>query len=298
MKVLTALLCALIVCASCGHDRQQRPKSNARPYDVVVVGDSAKVVERALEADMPGLPQPEPRFNVTSLGRGEWSGRWRYARAVVLFTGHGAPGERAVTYRVNVHAVPQIVITTTTEGIGETMRLLDIFERQTAAEEMHRKGNRRMEAMVDSMFSLKMVIPATFVASKRGSGFLWMSDNHATDMSNLCVMRLQGMPTAARVDSVLAANIKGETDDMWMQTVTASLRSDTIGSRTRYYGLWQMHGDAMGGPFAARVFPRSDGSTLVVLAFVYAPGKKKRNLMQRLNAVLYNKYINNGRQKD
>ena len=53
-------------------------------------------------------------------------------------------------------------------------------------------------------------------------------------------------------------------------------------------GLWCMENDMMGGPFVshARV-DRPNGRVVVVEAFVYAPEKKKRDLMRQLEASLY-----------
>lgn len=51
-------------------------------------------------------------------------------------------------------------------------------------------------------------------------------------------------------------------------------------------GLWQMEGDAMGGPMAMAVHKAPKGY-VVGLAFVYAPGKAKRNLIGSLKSTLY-----------
>ena len=49
-----------------------------------------------------------------------------------------------------------------------------------------------------------------------------------------------------------------------------------------------MEGDAMGGPFVSHaVIDSVRGRTLVAETFVYAPGEKKRNIMKRMEAVLY-----------
>jgi len=53
-------------------------------------------------------------------------------------------------------------------------------------------------------------------------------------------------------------------------------------------GLWYMENDMMGGPFVshARV-DRPNGRVVVVEGFVYAPEKKKRDMMRQLEAALY-----------
>ena len=53
-------------------------------------------------------------------------------------------------------------------------------------------------------------------------------------------------------------------------------------------GLWEMEGDAMGGPFVSHSIVDSSRRRIIVAeGFVYAPGMKKRNLLRQLEASLY-----------
>lgn len=293
--LLTILPFFLLLLTACEAGDSRKPRGNASPYGVLVVNDSAGVVGRQLSQDEPGLPQPEPQFDCSAIKRKDFRGSKRRARAIVIFEPSGIPGATDLSWKLNVDAHPQIVIKTTAGGLQRLQPLLDAFERNVAAQEIKRKGNRHFENLIDSLFQFRMLVPADMTASKRGRDFLWMSNNSLRGMQNLCVMRLQGTTTTDRIDSCLKANIKGETDRMWMQLVKSTVHKRQIGNAQGFYGLWQMEGDAMGGPFTARVFDRADGSSVVVMGFVYAPEMKKRNLIQQLNAVLYNKYINNGK---
>ena len=63
-----------------------------------------------------------------------------------------------------------------------------------------------------------------------------------------------------------------------------------VGGRTivEMRGLWQMHGDIMGGPFVSHTMIDSlRGVTVTAEAFVYAPGEEKRNIIKRMEAALY-----------
>lgn len=84
-------------------------------------------------------------------------------------------------------------------------------------------------------------------------------------MKNIVVLR-------GNVNEALAKNIKGETDEMHMRLVTPEHKR----------GLWEIVGDAMGGPYVQRQV-----GDVTVIAFVYAPESKKRNLMRQLEAALY-----------
>lgn len=125
---------------------------------------------------------------------------------------------------------------------------------------------------------------------KRGKDFIWISNDSPTAMQNICIYK---HPFGKR-DSVMQVNIKGETDSMYMSTVHNACsvtykydeREDIYTHEWR--GLWQMHGDAMGGPLVARsiwgYYPRD---VVTVEGFVYAPGKQKRNLVMQLEAIVY-----------
>ena len=75
----------------------------------------------------------------------------------------------------------------------------------------------------------------------------------------------------ALIDSILRTNMPGETDSMYMVIPVLSER-----------GLWEMKGDAMGGPYVMRRIHNN----LNIIAFVYAPEMKKKILIKQLEAAI------------
>ena len=73
----------------------------------------------------------------------------------------------------------------------------------------------------------------------------------------------------------------GETDNMYMTIPVLSEK-----------GLWEMKGDAMGGPYVMRCIDyttsnaRQKGEKLYVIGFVYAPEMKKKILIKQLEAAI------------
>ena len=56
-----------------------------------------------------------------------------------------------------------------------------------------------------------------------------------------------------------------------------------------YRGIWEMENDFMGGPFASYLVLNEDESELLFVdAFVYVPGKAKRNFVQQLECIVKN----------
>ena len=93
------------------------------------------------------------------------------------------------------------------------------------------------------------------------------------------VYTLENFQRNENIDSILQANIKGETDEMYMTLVEQQPMKEQQPFMTE--GLWAMKGDAMGGPF---VMLKS--GDLTVLGFVYAPNMKKRNHIRQLETAM------------
>lgn len=75
---------------------------------------------------------------------------------------------------------------------------------------------------------------------------------------------------------MLRTNMPGETDSMYMMLPVLSER-----------GLWEMKGDAMGGPYVMqRIHLRKTGDEIIIIGFVYAPEMKKKILIKQLEAAI------------
>lgn len=308
------ILCLIVMLATACNDADTGlPKSAGRPSEVLLVGDVDSIVTKALTADIVALPQPEPMFDVKTNGKAN-------VRDNVKTNGKGSKGsdaqdalnavsrlERnivvvnidptlftrtAVRYERNVFAAPQIIVYVNTPSaqalksdIGRCHidRLLQQNELTAHAERMKRHHEKGVEDDIKRMFGCSMTIPKGMRVNVHGQQFVWISDNNPTKMSNICLY------TSENRDSVMRINLKGETDSMFMTTVGGSVVTTTGTSRdnmstTLRRGLWQMQGDAMGGPFMSRTIHMPNGKTIVAEAFVFAPGEQKRDIMRRLEA--------------
>ena len=287
------LLISLIMICGCRERMNRLPNSTARPYEVILSSDSADTIRKALTTDVEGLPQPEPNFDVRTIKPANLKGNMLYARAIVIYS---HDHDTICHYKLNVHAEPQIIIEANAHNIKSVIRYLQAFEAEQQVVQLRRHRNREMERMIRKKFGIQMTIPVEMTSSKVRKDFIWLSNNDALKMKNLCIMRINE-PTTEAIDSMLAQNIKGETDAMYMQLTTATLHEEEEHHGEQHlYGLWDMKGDAMGGPFEARIVPQGN-HYIAMLTFAYAPQTKKRNIMRQLHAVIYNKYITYGRKQ-
>ena len=260
------LLPLVIMVAAC-NGGGGKPRSVGRAYEVTVVGRLPDSLAAALEQPVEGLPQAEPMFDVGR--RPRLDADTRLGRAIVV-----GSKSRRLEMRHDVWARPQIVVLTDGSSPRRTAALLNAFERRQQVEALRRHHNPRAAETIRKMFGIGMLVPADMGSSMVRPGFVWLSNNAPQGMTNIAVMR-------GPADVALARHIKGRTDAMHMR-LTAPLRPR---------GLWEMTGDAMGGPYVMRRV-----GEVTVIAFVYAPESKKRNLMRQLEAALYTiKQQHNGR---
>lgn len=300
LRVAGVHFLALLLLVSCDErGGSLLPPSGGKLFETLLVGDSADIIKGALQTDMPGLPQSEPQWDVSSVDASAFGASLKVTRNIVVVrTSPALYSTVRIRYERNVWAEPQMVVTITAptarmisdslSRVAPTLlRLLNRSELGKTRALLRTHRNVKMEQVVDSMFHIKMWIPLDMTASHKGQDFLWLSNNSATVMNNIVIYRTPlGANFIASRDSALGRNIKGETDRMQMATVAETVMQNDEGSLFR--GLWEMQGDNMGGPFVSRRLRSADGKTLLnIEAFVFAPGKTKRNAVRQMEAVLF-----------
>ena len=290
-SVKTITIVFLLLCFICckGGIGGRMPSSTGQPYEVVLEGDTDSIVTKMLTEDVPALPQPEPMFNIIQVKKGKVKGSYLMVRTRMIVDINGRNKGYIVEQNKDVNASPQIVLhikAQSTEQLknkldGEKLRsLIDKEELKHLASVIPQNPEKQKE--VQQLFDINMKIPASMDASKKGKDFRWYSNNAISGMQNLLIFKVKNfsqMPQViqkSKIDSVLHKNIPGETDGMYMQLMN-------LGKR----GLWEMKGDAMGGPYVMKIIhPMTGNDAIVVIGFVYAPEMKKRNLIKQLEAIL------------
>ena len=288
---LTFLL--LTSCGLTGKNRK-KPASTGQPYEIVLEGDTDSIVTRILTEDVPSLPQPEPLCKLIQVKKGKTKGSYLLVRTRIIVNitdkdfavklSHDENAAPQNIIRINAHSVQQL-----RERLnGEKLRqIVDEAELKHLAEIISNnpsKQNKEMQEEVKKTFGLDMKIPVSMNASKKAKDFIWISNNASTGMQNLLVMKVKSeerrvknsnafhvnVNDKAQIDSILRANMPGETDSMYM-TIPVLLER----------GLWEMKGDAMGGPYVMHRI-----HNLYVIGFVYAPEMKKKILIKQLEAAI------------
>ena len=283
----------LTSCGLTGKNRK-KPASTGQPYEIVLEGDTDSIVTRILTEDVPALPQPEPLCKLIQVKKGKTKGSYLLVRTRIIVNitdkdfavklNHDENAAPQNIIRINAHSVQQL-----RERLnGEKLRqIVDEAELKHLAEMISNnpsKQNKEMQEEVKKTFGLDMKIPVSMNASKKAKDFIWISNNASTGMQNLLVMKVKSeerrmknsnafhvnVNDKAQIDSILRTNMPGETDSMYM-TIPVLLER----------GLWEMKGDAMGGPYVMHRI-----HNLYVIGFVYAPEMKKKILIKQLEAAI------------
>ena len=292
----------LTSCGLTGKNRK-KPASTGRPYEIVLEGDTDSIVTRILTEDVPALPQPEPLCKLIQVKKGKTKGSYLLVRTRIIV--NITDKDFAVKLNHDENAAPQNIIRINARSVqqlrerlnGEKLRqLVDEAELKHLAEMISNnpsKQNKEMQEEVKKTFGLDIKIPVSMNASKKAKDFIWISNNASTGMQNLLVMRVKSeerrmknsnafhVNDKAQIDSILRTNMPGETDSMYMVIPVLSER-----------GLWEMKGDAMGGPYVMHRIHRQTSQTakpgysLYIIGFVYAPEMKKKILIKQLEAAI------------
>ena len=292
----------LTSCGLTGKNRK-KPASTGQPYEIVLEGDTDSIVTRILTEDVPALPQPEPLCKLIQVKKGKTKGSYLLVRTRIIV--NITDKDFAVKLNHDENAAPQNIIRINARSVqqlrerlnGEKLRqLVDEAELEHLAEMISNnpsKQNKEMQEEVKKTFGLDMKIPVSMNASKKAKDFIWISNNASTGMQNLLVMKVKSeerrmknsnafhVNDKAQIDSILRTNMPGETDSMNMVIPVLSKR-----------GLWEMKGDAMGGPYVMHRIHRQTskaakpGYSLYIIGFVYAPEMKKKILIKQLEAAI------------
>ena len=325
MNLLSMALMALVL-FSCGGNEKKggkslfTPVSSGRPYEMLVVIDkgmwerpAGRALFDVLDSDVPGLPQPERSFRISQIIPSKFDRGFRILRNIIDVDIQPIYTQPKLKYSRDSYASPQMIMTIQApdeqsfeEFVAKNRQVIvDFFTKA----EMNRQINVLKEkyspvvaAKVGSIFGCDVRIPAELERYKEGKDFLWASsDNNSTNTSlNFVIYSYPYTDKNTftkdyfvhKRDSVMKINIPGAREGQYIQTDADYVEVKDFAVKGEYAfearGLWYMENDMMGGPFVshARV-DRPNGRVVVVEGFVYAPEKKKRDLMRKLEAALY-----------
>lgn len=212
--------------------------------------------------------------------------KWSRGQILLYFT---APSDSALAAALSKY-MPAI-----TEKVAQ-------HDRKPITDKAYLKGiNERMGMQLDSVFDIKFKVPGDYVIATSDENFSWLRKDFEDMTINILLAELpyksQDQVSAQYLkevrDSIGKAYVESNTPGSYMVINDRNLPmytfqkdvSDKYALQAR--GIWEMTDDFMGGPFVSYLIVRPQRKTLLFIdAFVLAPGREKRNLMQELEAVI------------
>ena len=296
------------------------PVSSGRPYEMMVVIDKAlwerpagRALFNVLDKDVPGLPQPERSFRISQIRPDNFNRGKRIFRNIIDVDIQPIYTQPKLKYSRDSYASPQMIMTIQAPDeksfeefvTANGQVIIDFFTRAEMNRQialLKKKHSEIVSTKVGSMFGCDVWVPTDMQRYKQGKDFLWASSDKSTSNTSVNFVIYSYPYTDKETftkeyfihkrDSFMKANIPGSREDQYMATDADFVDVKNIAVKKDYAfearGLWYMENDMMGGPFVshARV-DKPNGRVIVVEAFVYAPEKKKRDLMRQMEAALY-----------
>lgn len=326
VKLLSMTLMALVL-FSCKGDGKGgggksifTPVSSGRPYEMMVVIDkglwerpAGRALFNVLDKDVPGLPQPERSFRISQIRPENFNRGNRIFRNIIDVDIRPIYTQPKLKYSRDSYSSPQMIMTIQApdeksfeEFVSANGQvIIDFFTKAEMNRQINilkRKHSDVVSTKVGSMFGCDVWVPSDLQRYKQGEDFFWVSsDKPRSDVSvNFVIYSYPYTDKNTftkdyfvhKRDSFMKANIPGSRENQYMATDADYVDVKNFSVKGEYAfearGLWYMENDMMGGPFVshARV-DRPNGRVVVVEAFVYAPEKKKRDLMRQMEASLY-----------
>lgn len=260
-----------------------------------------------------GLPQEEPYFKMSVAPHRSFSSFMKTLRNLVVVTVGNEVEENAVKYYKDRWARPQAFVnitakdTATLKALVEEhqLKILSFFnkaERDRYIASYKKYPSDELIKRVDSLFNVRMHVPASLSNKKSTNSFIWMNEAADWGFQGMFMYEVPyvGEGTFSKEyllnkrDSILHKNVPGPSDGSYMTTEhafpviykkTEMNGNDVVELR----GLWKVQNDLMGGPFILQAHHNKKTNRVVITdGFVYSPEKPdKRDKIRQMEAVMY-----------
>ena len=318
-----AMLTILVSLLSCNPKRDPHkpllmPSSSGNPYEVLVVADDSvwggtagKSLREVLNTPVPMLPQDEPSFHVTRIKNDDYDRIFKLFRNIIFLKMDDDYRGGKILFDRNVNSYPQVIVNIHAKDNAEAAdyimknksSLINFIYNEELVrqiEYLSYNHNYAISDTVKNVIGCDINVPSDLHKVKTGKDFVWITNDGLSTVQNIVVYTYPYATEKvfdkhgfiALRDTFLGRNIPGYNPGSKMQTNKECVEVNNYTKNGQFIqegrGLWEMSGDAMGGPFIS--LSRIDtlnNRVIVAEAFVYAPSKMKRSMIRRLEASLY-----------
>ncbi len=313
------LLCAALACNNSNNALLMSSVSGKAGEVIVVVnkqywdGQLGDTLRSALEREYRVLPQNEKMYDLVDVPPAKFGRLFQSHRNIIILNISPEHAEPKIEVRRDVYAAPQIIIVISSPDEASATRfvydervkiveLLEQAERNRVIMNTKKYQDYKVRNTVMEMFGGAPYFPEGYTIRKITDNFVWVAYDSRPAIQGVLIFsypytgqhnfNMENMMATQK--AILKEQVPSSGEGSYMtiaDSKTPELRfikhHDLHFAELR--GLWETTNPTfMGGPFVSHSFLNREGADVVVLmAFVYAPGKDKRNFMRQTEAFLY-----------
>lgn len=311
------VLSLFFVLSSCEPPVMPLPGVTGKSGELIVVmadefwkGAAGDTVFNTLAQHVYGLPQVEPMFNVVHIKSSAFTKIFRTHRNIVLIN-IGKGYKQSIELKKDVWASPQIVVEVSAPNVNSFVEVFGkngekiIAHVQKKEQERTRRSykaqlNHDIVAHLKEERKIKLIVPVGYNLVGSEDDFSWIRYETKDVTQSILVYTepYQRENTFTHKDMIEVMNsfckkyIPGPDQGTYMQTYLEYppiIKETSLADiyATKLTGLWRVEGALMGGPFVTyALLDESRNRVIYLCGFVFAPGKKKRNYLRQVDAIV------------
>ncbi len=318
--LLLFIVASMMLLVGCKGKNRTLTKATGSPFEVLLVasnsvlqGQIGKELKSVLQSPVPGLPQPEAQFRVSAVPTSQFDNIVKPVRNILYVdidsTMYTQP---KISFAKNVWSDGQMVLYIKAPSVkslesfvpANAAVIIEFFvssELNRVVKILQKSYNKKSAEELYELLGVEMNLPAEINVSKKGENFYWVSNNSGFERIDVVVYSVPYNDInafdldkiIARRDSVMKVNIPGAYENSYMKTsktIEPEYQKKNLGGKfvAEVRGLWEMEGDAMGGPFVSLTrLDEINNRIITAEVFIFAPDKKKKQALRRIEAALY-----------
>ena len=316
LKVLFAFTILALVLSSCNGSSGWMSSSSATNEVLTIIGEDewqephGRALFDVLNSPMAGMPQREANFKILQIDPKNFTSTFKMARNIIEVDVSSDYTQTKMSAEINKYASGQVVLTLKSPD----KEALETYLKENSNEIVSYIVNKELERIgqwldrdsatpktrIRNTFGFELAYPKGLSNITEDDNFFWATNNSAESRQDVTIFSIPY--TSEKVfekdslitirNRVLGKHIKGSFDSQMStaRTLPPEYRKLEINGlfRAELRGLWEMTTDMMGGPFVMQAFVNENTNRVIFVdVLVYAPEKKKRNLMRNMEGTFY-----------
>ena len=318
LRVLLAFTILALTLSSCNNFSSgwMTSASSATNEVLVIIGEDewqepqGRALFDVLNSSMAGMPQTEANFKILQIDPKNFTSTFKMARNIIEVDVSNTYSQTKMSSELNKYASGQVVLTLKSPD----KESLEIYLRENQDELVNYLVRKELERIgqyleketatpktrIRNTFGFELSYPKGLSNITEDNNFFWATNSSGESRQDVSIFSIPYTSESvfekdsliAIRNRVLGKHIKGSFDSQ-MSTSTKfapEYRKVEIDGlfRAELRGLWEMTTDMMGGPFVMQAFVNENTNEVIFVdVLIYAPEKKKRNLMRNLEGTFY-----------